>query len=118
MNNDDKYRCLICGTPYDTAREMAECIVKCDEKKKAEEAASERKKLEEKRCKDLEEIINTEKLLYKKKQDYYDKYNENPNNILESLSKKHTHDTLSYPTWVLNNKEFEDLAKKIIGISW
>ncbi|WP_206459336.1 hypothetical protein [Anaerovorax sp. IOR16] len=74
MNNNDKYRCLICGTPYDTVREMADCIVRCDEKRKAEEAANEKKKLEQERRKELVEIEKTRQILFKQIKDYQVKH--------------------------------------------
>lgn len=72
--DNKKFMCPICGTEYDNAVEMAECIIECNKLKKEEEAKARAEKLRAEFEKRITEIKNEAKKLYELKCKFRDDY--------------------------------------------
>lgn len=75
MNNTETiYTCAYCGGAYETPEEAAKCILKCSDKKRAEEKKQKEKELAEQRETRRKLIAEKEKELEQIKRDYLRDY--------------------------------------------
>lgn len=85
-----KFECSYCGKEYDTPIEMAECIVKCDKKKKEKTEQERITKLQKEKEMRLSDIQNDYKKLTLKMRQYNEDYNQTLSFIFNNSVPKST----------------------------
>lgn len=80
MEEKKTYVCPLCGTKHDTPKDMAHCILECDEKQRVETERLRRQQLDQEKDKRWEEVVAS----WERYRDLYYKFDSDyPNRTLK-----------------------------------